>query len=157
MSAKISKHPRILVVALAIASIMATINVTAFTILLPNYMNEFHTDLLTVQWLSNGYTVAQCMAVLVVGYFADKYSARAVYLTGVILFALSSLISCFTPNIFALIVLRMLCGLSGGLLSAAGPTIIYQSFEERKQLETMSYFTMAGGLGVAFGPAVGGF
>ena len=136
---------------------MATINVTAFTILLPNYMNEFHTDLLTVQWLSNGYTVAQCMAVLVVGYFADKYSARVVYLTGVILFAASSLISCFTPNIYALIVLRMLCGLAGGLLSAAGPTIFYQSFEERKQLETMSYFTMAGGLGVAFGPAVGGF
>ena len=79
MSVSVSKHPRILVVALAIASIMTTINVTAFTILLPNYMNEFHTDLLTVQWLSTGYTVAQCMAVLVIGYLADKYSARNVY------------------------------------------------------------------------------
>ncbi|PWM53113.1 MAG: hypothetical protein DBX41_01750 [Clostridiales bacterium] len=157
MSVSVSKHPRILVVALAIASIMTTINVTAFTILLPNYMNEFHTDLLTVQWLSTGYTVAQCMAVLVIGYLADKYSARNVYLAGVIVFALSSFISCFTPNIYALIVMRMLCGAAGGLVSAAGPTIIYQSFDEKKQLQTMSYFTMAGGLGVAFGPAVGGF
>ena len=79
MSYEISDHPKILVVALAIASIVTTINVTAFTILLPNYITEFHTDLLTAQWLSNGYTVAQCMAVLVMGYFADKYSARAVY------------------------------------------------------------------------------
>lgn len=157
MSSEISDHPKILVVALAIASIVTTINVTAFTILLPNYITEFHTDLLTAQWLSNGYTVAQCMAVLVMGYFADKYSARAVYLTGIIVFALSSLISCFTPNIYALILFRMLCGVAGGMLSAAGPTIIYQSFDEHQRLKTMSYFTMACGLGVAFGPAVAGF
>ncbi len=151
------KNPRLLVLALALTSIMVTINVTAFTILLPGYMTVFHTDLLTVQWLSTGYTIANCMMVLVVGYLADKYSARVIYLSGIIMFAVSSLISCFTPNIYALIIMRMLCGMSGGLIGATGPAIIYQCFDEKRQLQTMSYFTMAGGLGVAFGPAVAGF
>lgn len=43
------KNQRLLVIALALTSIMVTINVTAFTILLPGYMTVFHTDLLTVQ------------------------------------------------------------------------------------------------------------
>ena len=99
-----NKPPKNLIIALSLTAIMTTINVTAFTILLPEYMTIFKTDLLTVQWLSTGYTVAQCMIVLVVGYFADKYSARNVYIAGVVLFALFSLISCFANNIYFLIV-----------------------------------------------------
>ena len=152
-----NKPPKNLIIALSLTAIMTTINVTAFTILLPEYMTIFKTDLLTVQWLSTGYTVAQCMIVLVVGYFADKYSARNVYIAGVVLFALFSLISCFAGNIYFLIVFRMLAGCAGGMISSASPTIIYQSFDERLRLQTMAYFTMAGGLGVAFGPAVAGF
>ena len=150
------KNSWALVISLAITIVATTINVTSFTILLPSYIDIFHTNLLTVQWLSTGYTVSTCMAVLVVGYLADKYSARNILLCGVGGFLGFSFFSCLAKNIYVLIGLRMVIGASAGLIAATSPSIIYQSLEKEKQLVAMSAFTMASGLGVAFGPAVAG-
>lgn len=150
------KRPWALVIALALTIVATTINVTSFTILLPSYIDIFHTDLLTVQWLSTGYTVSTCMAVLIVGYLADKYSAKNILLCGVIGFLGFSFFSCLVGNIYLLIGLRMLIGASAGFVAATSPSIIYQSLPREKQLVAMSAFTMASGVGVAFGPAVAG-
>ncbi|XP_053375166.1 uncharacterized protein LOC128547219 [Mercenaria mercenaria] len=90
------------------------------------------------------------------GWISDKKGRRPIVLTTVLLIGLCSLAFGFTTNIYFAVIMRMLAGLVNGTVGTA-KTMLYEISDNTNQAVGMSIISVAWGLGIITGPAVGGY
>src|SRR5438067_3525691 len=83
--------------ATVLGSAVASIDATVVGIALPAIGRDFHTRLATLQWVVAAYTLTLAGLLLVAGALGDRYGRRTVFLTGVVWFALASLLCATAP------------------------------------------------------------
>lgn len=88
---------------------------------------------------------------------SETFGRRAVYLTGIPLFALFTLGSGFANNITALCILRFLSGVSGSPGLSIGSATLSDILTPAERATPMAVFVTTPFLGPAVGPLVGGF
>ncbi len=113
----------------------------------------------TVRYLPlvmTAYLLASGIAIAASGPLADSFGPRRLYRTGLVVFALASLGCGLSPNLWALIPLRLVQGLAGGMLIATNGAAIGLGYPPRMRARAYALAsTIWGVLGVG-GPAIAG-
>src|SRR5437870_4283307 len=120
-------HPCFLL-ALCLPMVVACIDVMAVSIAINTIMRDFSASITKAQWLLSAYTIGTAAFLIVIGKLADIYGRRKLYLLGVFIFSLSSLIAAFSGNIDTLIFARFFQGIASAILMMSSIAIITQSF-----------------------------
>ena len=136
---------------------MAAIDATVVGIALPAIGTEFHASLAELQWVVTAYTLTLAGLLLVAGALGDRYGRRRVFLTGVVWFALASLLCGLAPSAGILIAARALQGVGAALLTPGSLAIIEASFHPDDRGKAIGAWSAFGGVGTAIGPFLGGW
>src|SRR6266699_595795 len=117
-------------IAIILGTFMVILDNTVVNVALPTLGRVLNSDLSLLQWVIAGYMLAQAAVIPLSGWLSDRFGARHVYLTSLVLFTLGSAICGLAASATELIVFRVLQGVGGGLIlplgqlmmaSAAGP------------------------------------
>src|SRR3989344_4398446 len=106
----------LILVGLAVADLLGSIDSTGVNIALPQISSDFNVDVHTVQWVLNAFTIAMVMLLIIAGKIGDKIGAKKLYIIGLTLFGLSSLGAGFSINIISLIIFRIIQGVGTAIL-----------------------------------------
>lgn len=109
-----------------------------------------------LQWIMAAYTIAMTTILMAVGTLADRYGRKRIFLTGIVAFAVTSLICGVTNTASVLIIARFLQGLSAAMMLICQIAILSEQF--RQGTERSNAFACWGiifGIGLGFGPIVG--
>lgn len=110
-----------------------------------------------LQWVLNAYTLTFAGFLLLGGRAADLFGRRRVFLLGLAVFTLSSLLGGFAQNQAMLIGARAAQGLGGAILSPATLTILTTTFREPgARARAMGIWSAVAGAGGAAGALLGG-
>jgi EmrB/QacA subfamily drug resistance transporter len=139
-----------------VGSSMAMIDGTVVNVALPRIGAQFGASVAGLQWIVDGYLLSLAALVLVAGVFGDRYGRRRVYLIGVGLFGVASLLCGLTPNITLLVVARILQGVAGALVSPGALAILQSTFAREDRARAIGAWSGLGGVATAIGPLVGG-
>jgi EmrB/QacA subfamily drug resistance transporter len=140
-----------------LGSSMVFIDGTVVNVALPVLQSEFGATAAQVQWVVEAYALFLAALLLLGGALADHYGRKRIFIIGVIIFTLSSMLCGAAPNIVFLAVVRAIQGVGGALLAPSSLAIISASFsaDERGQaIGTWSAFTA---ITAAIGPVMGGW
>ncbi|UQZ36417.1 MFS transporter [Paenibacillus sp. PK3_47] len=130
---------------------MVVLDSTAMNVALTTLVHDFNTDLNTLQWVVTGYMLAQASVIPLSGWLSDRFGAKTVFLTAIIIFTAGSLL-CATPSSAEwLIVFRVLQGLGGGCVLPVGMAYVYKLAPKSKVGIVMGIM----GIPVLFAPAIG--
>lgn len=130
---------------------MVVLDSTAMNVALSTLVKDFHTDLNTLQWIVTGYMLAQASVIPLSGWLSDRFGAKTVFLTAVIVFTIGSIL-CATPSRAEwLIAFRVLQGLGGGCVLPVGMAYVYKLAPRSKVGVVMGIM----GIPVLFAPAIG--
>jgi MFS family permease len=144
---------------LAIIWLTVFIDLVGFGIvipILPYYATQFGAHGLKYGMLVGGFSLMQFFATAVLGRLSDRVGRRPILLTTMVLNAVGYLLFAFAPTYGLLLVARLVSGFAGGNISAAQAYIAdITSAEDRSK--GMGLIGMAFGLGMIFGPAIGGY
>ena len=88
---------------------------------------------------------------------SDRLGRRTVLVAGIIAFILSYVAYVFTPNLKALIVVRVVTGLAAAAFYPAASAMVVDIAPKEKLGEALGLFTTGTQLGSLVGPALGGF
>jgi len=144
-------------VALAIGFVMAMLDVTVVNVGLSNIAQNLAAPLSTLVWIVDGYTLTFAAMLMVGGALADRYGARRLYLLGLSLFVLASLLCGAAPNGPFLIGARLLQGLGAAFFMPSSLSLLTHVYEDdRVRARMLGVWSATVGLAAAIGPLVGG-
>ena len=109
-----------------------------------------------LQWLVTAYLMMSGGGLLLGGRIADLLSRRSVFLTGLTLFTMASLVSGFADTGSQLIAARAVQGLSAALLTPSALSLIMTTYAGTQRKTALAMWGAVGSLGVAAGVLLGG-
>src|SRR5579864_7125943 len=140
-----------------LGSSMAFIDSTVINVALPALQQDLHATVVDVQWVIELYGLFLSALILVGGALGDSLGRRAMFLFGVVGFAVASAGCGLSSSIHSLLVWRSVQGITAAFLVPGSLAIISASFEEEsrgKAIGTWAGFTT---ITTAFGPVLGGW
>ena len=153
-----AERRRWLVLAVTVAAqFMVIVDVAVVNVALPAIKHDLHFSQESLQWVITAYSILFGGTLLLGGRLADLLGRRRLFMTGVAVFTLGSLLSGLAWSESALIVTRALQGLGGALLAPAALSIVVTTFREgRERNVALGVWGAASGTGGAVGVLLGG-
>ncbi len=145
---------------LAVVSVglfLAVVSTTVVSVALPTIGRELHASATGLEWIVDAYVIVYASLLVAGGVLGDRRGRKGVFLTGVALFGLGSLLAGAAPSIGMLLVGRVVQGLGPALLVPGSLAIIRAVFRDRRQRATaIGLWSTSSGLALAAGPPLGG-
>jgi EmrB/QacA subfamily drug resistance transporter len=152
-----SAQGRYVILAMVLGSGMASIDATVVGIALPTMGREFHSGFAALQWVVTGYTLTLASLLLLGGSLGDHYGRRRIFSIGVVWFVIASAACAIAPGVQILIVMRVLQGVGGALLTPGSLAILQASFDPDDRGRAIGAWSGLGGVATAAGPLLGGY
>jgi EmrB/QacA subfamily drug resistance transporter len=139
-----------------LASSMAFIDGSALNVAIPSLQKAFQATGGDVLWVLNGYFLMLAAFILPAGALGDKLGRKKVFMTGIALFMLASLLCGCAWNISSLIMARLIQGLGGALMIPGSLALINATVSEQEKGKAIGTWSAVTTLVTICGPILGG-
>src|SRR5881628_3247183 len=139
------------------AQFMVVLDVAIVNVALPSIKTDLDFSATGLQWVVSAYAIVFGGTLLLGGRLADLLGRRRLFIGGLLLFALASLLGGLSWSAGSLVAFRGLQGLAGAVLAPAALSLLMTSFAEgRERNRALGIYGAASGSGAAAGVLLGG-
>jgi EmrB/QacA subfamily drug resistance transporter len=157
-TANTRRNPVAILVALALAAYIISVDVTIVNVALPTLVRRLGASTSELQWVVDAYSLAFAALVLTAGSLSDRLGRKGTLLFGLCVFAAGSLVGVLVGTTPELITARVVMGVGAALMFPSTLSLLVNVFTERGE-RAMAIGIWGGttGIGIATGPIVGGW
>jgi EmrB/QacA subfamily drug resistance transporter len=148
---------RLLLLTVGIAVFMSSLDITIVNISLPTIAGEFGVTPAIISWVIMGYLLVMCSFLPAFGKLGDLRGYRVIFSTGYLVFVAGSFLCGISAGAGMLIGARLLQGVGGSMLAALTTAIVMVALPRSERGKGLGVVAMFASLGIALGPALGGF
>ena len=142
--------------AVSLSIFMATIDLSIVNVSLPTLVEQLNTDFATIQWVILSYVLMVTALMLSVARLGDIWGMKKIYITGQLVFTISSILCGLSPGVNWLIGFRALQGVGAVMTQSVGIGIVTAAFPASERGRAMGIVGGVVSVGLALGPALGG-
>lgn len=142
--------------ALAFALFMIMLDNTVVNVALPSIQRDLGIGLSELEWTVNAYALTFAVLMLTGGKLADFFGRRRVFLIGLAIFTLSSLVCGLATSGGTLIGARTVQGVGAALMMPATLSIISATFPPHERGMAIGIWAGVSAMALAIGPLIGG-
>ncbi|MDG9721312.1 MFS transporter [Streptomyces sp. DH41] len=155
---ELTHRRRLLVLAICCMSLLiVSIDNTILNVALPAMQRDFDASTSGLQWAIDAYTLVLAALLMLAGSTADRIGRKRVFMTGLVVFTLGSLLCSLAPDLSWLVVFRMMQAVGGSMLNPVAMSIITNTFTDpRERARAIGVWGAVVGISMAAGPLVGG-
>jgi EmrB/QacA subfamily drug resistance transporter len=136
---------------------MVGIDVTALNVALPSIEHDLGASVSGLQWTVDAYTVVMASLLMLGGSTADRLGRRRVFVVGLSVFSVASLLCSVAPTIDLLVAFRVLQAVGASMLNPVAMSIITNTFTNpRERAQAVGVWGAVFGISMALGPVLGG-
>jgi EmrB/QacA subfamily drug resistance transporter len=151
------RHPTALLVVVCLAQFMVILDVAIVNVALPSIEDGLGFTTTGLQWVVNAYTLTFAGFLMLGGRASDLLGRRRVFIGGIAVFGVSSLVCAAAQGQGLLLGARAVQGLSAAIISPASLAIIASTFDEGPERNrAMGMWSAMAGLGGTSGVLLGG-
>ncbi len=140
-----------------VTSFLTTFMGSSITLSIPSIGTEFNSSTILLNWIVTGYILASAAFSLPMGRFSDIVGRKRIFIGGIWLFSIFTLLSGLTWSIHVLIFFRIMQGLASAMIFSTNIAILLSAFPPQKRGHALGFSTSATYIGLSTGPVVGGF
>ncbi len=155
---ELTRARRLLVLGICCLSLfIVSLDNTIVNVALPSLRGELHTTVSGLQWTIDAYTLVLASLLTLAGSTGDRVGRRRVFQTGLVIFALGSLLCSLAPSLTWLVVFRMVQAIGGSMLNPVALSIIANTFiDPAERARAIGVWGGVVGISMALGPVLGG-
>ncbi|WP_406367136.1 MFS transporter [Streptomyces sp. NBC_01546] len=153
-----SRRQRMVVLAICCMSLLiVSLDNTVLNVALPSMRRDLNASVAGMQWTIDAYTLVLASLLMLAGSTADRIGRRKVFVAGLVLFSVGSLLCSLAPTLDWLIAYRMVQAVGGAMLNPVAMSIITNTFTEpAERARAIGVWGAVAGISMAAGPLVGG-
>ncbi|MGW0943440.1 MFS transporter [Streptomyces sp. NPDC002623] len=155
---ELSPRRRLLVLAICCMSLLiVSLDVTVLNVALPVMQQDLHATTAGLQWTIDAYTLVLASLLMLAGSTADRIGRKKVFMAGLVVFSIGSLLCSLAPNLDLLIAARTVQAVGGSMLNPVAMSIITNTFTApRERARAIGVWGAVVGISMAAGPLLGG-
>ena len=143
---------------LCLAVFAINLDTTLVNVTLPTLVRELQASTSQLQWVVDAYNLAFAAFVLAAGSLSDRFGRKGALTTGLAVFGLGTLAGSFAGSTGQLIAARGVMGIGAAIVFPNTLSILSNVFTDRtERAKAIGIWGATTGMGVAFGPIVGGW
>jgi len=142
---------------IGVGSFMAALDGSVVNVALPVIKNIFGNTAGDIQWVASIYLLVVSGTLLTFGRLGDLRSHKWIYLSGFVIFVLSSAVCGAAPDLGWLVGARAVQAIGAAMLFANGPAILTRTFPASERGRALGLQAMMTYLGLVVGPSLGGW
>jgi len=147
---------RTVLITVTLASFLTPFTLSSVNVALPTIGNEFKVDAITLNWIATAFLLSSAMFLVPFGRLADIKGRKRVFVLGVSIFTVGSLLSCLSTSAEMLIAFRVLQGIGGAVVFATGIAILTSVFPPQERGKVLGINVASVYTGLSLGPFFGG-
>ncbi len=140
----------------AIASFLTPYTGSAINLALPAIGREMEINAVLLGWVATVYLLSSAVFLVPFGRLSDIVGRRKVFLSGMVIFSVSSVLCAFANNISSLLIFRTFQGAGSAMIFATGFAILTSVFPQKERGRAMGVAIAAVYAGLSLGPLTGG-
>ncbi|MDQ0474736.1 MFS transporter [Labrys wisconsinensis] len=157
ISASADGRSAVALAAVCLSALMFGLEISSVPAILPTLEQALHTDFRQLQWIMNAYTIGVTMVLMATGALADRFGRKRVFVASILAFGAASLACGMTNSVPVLIGARFCQGLAGGAMLVCQIAILSHQFRAaRERGMAFGWWGVVAGVGLGFGPIIGG-
>jgi len=133
------------------ATIMQALDTTIANVALPYMQGSLSASLDQINWVLTSYIVASAIMTAPIGWIADRFGRKRLFILCVALFTIASLLCAIATNVEEIVLFRLLQGAGGAALVPLSQTVMMDSYPPEQRTYAMAIW----GIGVMLGPIMG--
>ena len=137
--------------------LIVSLDNTVLNVALPSMQHDLDATTSGLQWTIDAYTLVLASLLMLAGSTADRIGRKRVFMAGLVVFTIGSVLCSLAPNLDALIAFRMVQAVGGSMLNPVAMSIITNTFTDpRERARAIGVWGAVVGISMAAGPIVGG-
>jgi EmrB/QacA subfamily drug resistance transporter len=143
---------------LSLAVFMSSLDLFIVNLAFPYISRDFHgSSLDSLSWVLNGYSILFAAVLVPAGRWADRIGRRRMFVAGLVVFTLGSILSGVAPDVSLLITARLVQAIGAGMMVPASLSLLLAAVPGHARAQAIGTWSAIGALGAALGPVIGGF
>ena len=136
--------------------VLVAMSISGTAVALPSIGRDLDTSGSPLNWVVAGYNLAFAAMTLIAGSTADRVGRRRVFVVSALVFSVGFLGTALSPMILAVDVFRVVSGVGGAGIMAAGGAVLASTYEGAARNRAFALMGTMAGLGIAIGPTLSG-
>ena len=136
------------------AGFMTLLDVSIVNVALPSIRAGLGASDGELQWIVSGYALSFGLVLVAAGRLGDMRGRRTLFVVGVVVFTVSSMLAGIAPNPTWLVLARLLQGVGGGIINPQVSGLIQQLFRGRERGRAFGRLGTVIGISTAIGGAI---
>ena len=142
---------------LALAVFMSSLDLFIVNLAFPYIAKQYPgTSLSSLSWVLNAYTIVFAAVLVPAGRWADRIGRRRLFVAGLAVFTLGSVLCGLAPGVAALIAARVIQAAGAGAMVPASLSLLLAAVPPAARAKALGTWSALGALGAALGPVIGG-
>ncbi|WNI19438.1 MFS transporter [Actinacidiphila sp. ITFR-21] len=142
--------------AVCLGTFMLLLDITIVNVALPDIQSALKSSFSDLQWVVDAYALTLAALLLTAGSLADMYGRRLLYVIGLAVFSVASLLCGVADDTLMLQLSRGLQGVGGAVMFSVSLALLAQAFRGKDRGTAFGVWGAITGLAVAVGPLLGG-
>ena len=151
-------RPRLVLIATSLGVLFAQIDTSVVNLALKSIGADLHTGVSEMQWVIDSYNLAYASLLLTAGTLGDLYGRRRIFVLGIVLFIVGTLLCALAPNAATLIGGRIVSGIGAAFEVPMSLVLLTLAYPDRNQrAHALGIWASCNALAFIIGPMVGGW
>lgn len=156
MDLGIEKDKQRMIGVLLVGTFITVLNAMLLTSALPAIMNDMGVSATTVQWLTSGYSLTEAVVIPLAAFLMGRFDTRKLFLGGMTIFAVGSIVSALAPVFGLLLLGRVLQACATGFVMPMVFSVILLIIPRERRGSAMGAIGLIIGFAPTIGPSLSG-
>jgi len=141
----------------ACALFMEHVDSTVLSTSLPAIAADLNEDPISLKLALTSYLLALAVFIPASGWAADKYGARTIFRSAIVVFTLGSILCGLSSSLPQFVAARVVQGIGGAMMAPVGRLVLLRTVPRSEIVRAMAWLTIPALIGPVIGPPLGGF
>lgn len=142
---------------ITLSSFLVFFMASSINIAIPDITKEFQLNAMFLNWIVSSYLLATTIFLVPVSRLADIYGRKKVFILGLGIFIIASILSAISFSFWFLLMMRLLHGLGSAMVFSTGIPILASLFSSEERGKILGINASSVYFGLAAGPFLGGY
>lgn len=150
-------NPWLIAVSVMLATVMEVLDTSVANVALPHISGNLSATTEEATWVLTSYLISNAIVLPATSWITKFVGRKRFLIICIILFTIASALCGAAPNLYILILARILQGLGGGALQPIAQAVLLESFPPAKRGAAMALYGMGVVVAPIIGPTLGGW